>query len=179
MIPAALHAQGDLRPAPSGRATTAVVLSPPAPMGGGAETGAEYRITIDHGQPHLRGRTLHTDSLVPYGTPWRTGANAATTLSTEVALDLGGSSLPPGRYVLFTLPGQDEWTLLVQRDVGQESSYDAGNDLARIPLRHRALEAPLESLTFWLIPSTAPGEARGELRFAWGRQELSTDWRVE
>lgn len=173
-----LQAQTDLRPAPSGRATSAVVLSRPAPMGSEEASGPEFRITIDHGQPHLRGRSLHTDSLVPYDVPWRTGANAATTLTTEVELELAGERLPAGRYVLFTLPERDRWTLLVQRDVGQESGYDAANDLARIPLRRRTLSAPLESLSIWLVPSTAPGAARGELRLAWGHTELSADWMV-
>jgi hypothetical protein len=147
-------------------------------MGSDEASGPEFRITIDHGQPHLRGRSLHTDSLVPYDVPWRTGANAATTLTTEIELELAGERLPAGRYVLFTLPERDRWTLLVQRDVGQESGYDAANDLARIPLRRRTLSAPLESLSIWLVPSTAPGAARGELRLAWGHTELSADWMV-
>jgi hypothetical protein len=175
----ALSAQTELRPAPSGRATSEVVLTKPVPMGSQEESGPEFRLRLDHGQPHLRGRTLHTDALVPYGTPWRTGANAATTLTTEVDLELAGVMLPAGRYVLFTLPEQDGWTLLVQRDIGQESSYDAANDLARIPLRMRTLSAPLESLSMWLIPSTAPESARGELRMAWGYTELSADWLVK
>jgi hypothetical protein len=96
-----------------------------------------------------------------------------------VDLELAGVMLPAGRYVLFTLPERDGWTLLVQRDIGQESSYDAANDLARIPLRMRTLSAPLESLSMWLIPSTAPESARGELRMAWGYTELSADWLVK
>jgi len=50
--------------------------------------------------------------------------------------------------------------------------------VARVPLRAATLPTALESLTFWLIPSTQPGAARGELRFAWGRTALSTDWQV-
>ena len=166
-------AQAGLRPAPSGRATSEVVLSVPAPEG---QTGPEFRIRLDYGQPHLRGRAINTDSLVPYDEPWRTGANAATTLATEVDLDLAGVTLPKGTYVLFTLPSRTGWKLLIQRDVGQGGAYKEANDVARADLRVRQLPAPVESLTMWLIPSTAPGAARGELRIAWGTTELSADW---
>lgn len=82
--PAALNGQTDLRPAPSGRGTSEVSLTRPSAEG---QAGTVMKIRVDYGQPHLRGRTLHTDSLVPYDTPWRTGANEATTLTTELSAD--------------------------------------------------------------------------------------------
>ncbi len=171
-----LQAQAGLRPAPSGRGTSEVSLTVPSPDG--EPSGPEMKIRLDWGQPHLRGRTLHTDSLVPYDRPWRTGANAATTLSTDVDLDVGGVMVPKGTYVLFTLPGRAGWKLMIQKDVGQGGMYKAENDVGQVTLRVRQLAQPLESLTMWLIPSTAPGAAHGELRLAWGSTEASTDWRV-
>lgn len=175
-----LLAQAPLRPAPSGRATSEVTLAYPREEGAQAPQGApSITIKLDYGQPHLRGRALHTDSLVPYDKPWRTGANNPTTLTTGVALTLGGASIPAGTYVLFTLPSKAGWKLIVQRSAGQSGDYDPAHDVARVDLRHQALSAPLESLTMWLIPSTAPGAARGELRLAWGTNLLSTDWAVK
>lgn len=175
-----LAAQGAMRAAPSGRATTEVVLTFADSAARAAASPAKIR--IDYGQPHLRGRKLLTDSLVPYDKPWRTGANAATTLTTDVELVLGGISLPKGTYVLQTMPSRAGWKLLVQKEVGQTPmqeamTYDPANDVARVDLRVSTLSAPLESLTFWLIPS--PGaSARGELRLAWGTIALATDWVV-
>lgn len=171
-----LAAQSDLRPAPSGRGTSEVVLSKPVPQGQPA--GPEYRIRVDYGQPHLRGRALLTDSLVPYDQPWRTGANDATTLTTEVDLEVGGASVPKGKYVLFTLPGRAGWKLIIQRDVNQGGEYKAENDVARVDLRVRQLAAPLESLTMWLIPAGGRSAPRGELRMSWGTVEVATDWVV-
>jgi hypothetical protein len=136
-------------------------------------------IRLDYGQPHLRGRVLHTDSLVPYDKQWRMGANASTTLTTDVDLVLGGSALAKGAYVLYTIPGRTGWKLIAQKSVGQDLPYDPKNDVLRIDLRHSALPTPVEALTMWLIPSTAPGPAKGELRFAWGTDQLSTDWSVQ
>ena len=137
-------------------------------------------IKLDYGQPHLRGRALHTDSLVPYDKPWRLGANASTSLSTDVDLVLGGVTVPKGNYVLYALPGRAGWKLIVQKSAGQSAmEYAAANDFARIDLKRRELSSPMESLTMWLIPSLDPGPARGELRFAWGTEELSVPWTVK
>jgi hypothetical protein len=71
----------------------------------------------------------------------------------------------------------------VSKDVLQwGTDYDPSKDFARIDLRQRSLAEPIESLTFWLIPTPeAPPSTtfpHGVLKFAWGRTELSTDWRV-
>lgn len=177
-----LHAQSTLRPAPSGRATTAVTLSYPrdsAPAGATPAT-----IALDYGQPHLRGRALHTDSLVPYDKPWRTGANDATTLTTSVDLLIGGKPVPKGTYTVWTLPARTGWQLILQRNAAPGSMQaamvlDPAREVARIGLARRSVTPELESLTMWLIPSTAPGKARGELRIGWGDTVLSTDWTVQ
>ena len=173
-LPLAVHAQSALAAAPSGRATSEVSLAPRE-----GQTGTPAVIRLDYGQPHLRGRALHTDSLVPYGKPWRTGANAATTLTTGVDLTLGGASLAKGTYVLVTVPTRDAWTLVVQepRPAGAPENAPL-KEVARVPLRRQTLAQPLESFTMWLIPSTQPGSPRGELRMAWGTSLLAADWAV-
>ncbi|MGK2963624.1 MAG: hypothetical protein ACSLFK_16010, partial [Gemmatimonadaceae bacterium] len=57
--------------------------------------------------------------------------------------------------------------------------YDPANDVARIDLRQTTLGSPLESLTFWLIPSREPRTPRGELVLSWGTVSLSTTWAVK
>jgi hypothetical protein len=174
-VAASLQAQGPMRAAPSGRGTTEVTLTFADSAARAAAQPAKIR--IDYGQPHLRGRSLHTDSLVPYDRVWRTGANDATTLTTDVDLVIGGANVPKGTYVLQTLPGRAGWKLLVQKAGATPDA--APTDVARVDLRRVTLPAPIESLTFWLVPSTQPGPQRGELRLAWGAASLSTDWVVK
>lgn len=179
------NAQATLRPAPSGRGTAEVTLSSPRPAGTTAAAPATpaakpLAIRLDYGQPHLRGRTLHTDSLLPYNKPWRLGANGVTTLATDVDLVLGGATIAKGTYVLYTVPGRTTWTLVVQRNVGQAPMvYVDSSDVARVDLQHTTLASSIESLTMWLIPSIEPGPARGELRFAWGVDQLTVPWSVK
>ena len=177
----ALGAQAPMRATPSGRATTEVTLTLVDSVARAAAKPS--LITIDYGQPHLRGRKLLTDSLVPYDQPWRTGANDATTLSTDVDLVLGGKTLPKGKYVIQTFPGREGWKLLIQKESATpmlaDAPYNPANDLARIDLRQTVSAAPLESLTMWLIPSRQPGTPKGVLVIAWGTISLSTEWSMK
>ena len=174
-----LQGQSPYRVAPSGRGTTEVSLTLVDSVARAAAQPA--RIRIDYGQPALRGRKLFTDSLVPYDKTWRTGANGASMLTTDVDLTIGGMSVPKGTYVLQSVPSRTGWKLLIQKDVGQSPMAAAmtskgENDVARIDLRVSELASPIESLTMWLIPSIQPGTPHGELRIAWGTIALSTDW---
>lgn len=163
-------------PAPSGRATTVVTLNPPR----GATGAQPARIRIDYGQPHLRGRSLHTSNLVPLDSVWRTGANEATAFETEVDLSLGGATVPKGKYTLYSLPTNRGWTLIINKNTGQwGTEYDAKYDLVRIPLRLRQLRDPVESLSIALVPAGNAAPATGQLRIVWGTVDLSTDWAVK
>jgi hypothetical protein len=177
----AVHAQAH-RAAPSTRATAEVSLTL-VDTAAQRAVGRAAVIRIDYGQPHLRGRRINTDSLVPFGAVWRLGANAATLLTTDVDLTIGGQPVPRGRYVAQLLPTRSAWTLILQRETTGAPSvnltpYDAAKDAARIPLTVGALPSPVESLSIWLIPSTAPGAQRGELRMAWDTVVLSAGWEV-
>ncbi len=165
--------------APSSRASTEVTLTL-ADTAAQRAAGKPAVVRIDYGVPHLRGRALFTDSLVPYDKPWRLGANNATVLVTDIDLTLGGESLPRGMYTLQAMPTRAGWTLLVQKVVGTSPMvasvpYKAENDVARVKLAVSASPASIESLTMWLIPARA-GAPRGELRIAWGTTVLSTEW---
>jgi len=106
-------------------------LSPPAKA---EATVKGKKITIDYSAPSKRGRTIMGE-LVPYGKVWRTGANAATTLTTQSDLMIGSLHVPAGKYTLYTIPGAKEWTLIVNKQTGQwGTDYDEKQDLGRVKL---------------------------------------------
>ena len=142
------------------------------------------RIAITYGQPHARGRRVE-GGLIPVDTVWRFGANAATTLHTDVDLVLGGTlRLEAGDYSLLVLNGRAGWQLIVNRRTGVwGTDYDPSRDVGRIPLTARTLAEPEESLSIYLVPesprpTSGYAELRGVLRIKWGRTELSTTWQV-
>jgi hypothetical protein len=177
-----------LRIAASSFATVEVHLNS-RPIGGewyeedAALTGPA-RIAISYGQPHARGRTVE-GGLVPRDTVWRFGANAATTLHTDLDITLGTLKLPRGDYSLFVLYGASGWQLIVNRGTGQwGSDRDPAKDVGRVALASRALAEPEESMTIYLVPNAPQprsgyAELAGVMRVKWGRTELSTTWSVD
>ena len=173
---------GAVRAAPSTRAIAELSLTL-VDTAAQRVAGKPALMRIDYGQPHLRGRHINTDSLVPLGTVWRMGANGATIFSTDVDLTIGGKAVSKGRYIAQLLPARSGWTLILQAETTGAASvnpttYDAKKDVARIDLTTRVLTSPIESFSIWLIPSTAPGAQRGELRMAWDTVMLTAEWVV-
>jgi hypothetical protein len=127
-------------------------------------------ITVEYGRPSMKGRKVMGE-LVPFGKVWRTGADEATTLTTDKELQIGGTIVPAGKYTLFTLPGQTDWQLIVNKQTGQwGTEYDQKQDLGRVPLKKTATSAPVEQLTISVDKNPAGG---GLLRIAWENTALT------
>ncbi len=80
------------------------------------EIEAQYKsngkdIEVEYSSPSKRNREIF-GALVPYGEVWRTGANEATTFETKTDLTISGRKLPAGKYTLWTIPNQTEWTII-------------------------------------------------------------------
>lgn len=131
------------------------------------------QLQVEYSRPFAKGRKVF-GGLVPWGTVWRTGANAATTLKTNVDLTLGDTLVPKGTYTLYTLPGEKAWRLIVSRQTGQwGTEYDPRKDLARIDMKVETRPDHLEAFTISLLPEDA---FRGSLRFSWERLTLSVPY---
>jgi hypothetical protein len=101
---------------------------------------------------------------VPWNRVWRTGANAATQLSTDQPLVIDGWTIPAGRYSLWSIPATEGGTLIVNQRTGQwGTEHDAGQDLARLPLTRESLPEPVEQFTIAIEPS----DGGGVLRLSW------------
>lgn len=103
-------------------------------------------IELSYNRPSMKGRKIF-GGLVPYGEVWRTGANTATKLTFSTDVKLGGANVPAGSYALYTIPGADEWTVILNKVTGQWGAYqyDAANDLVRIKAQPVALANPVET----------------------------------
>ncbi len=122
------------------------------------------QITITYGRPSVRGRKIVGD-LVPYAKVWRTGANEATTLTTPVDLEIGGTNVPAGKYTLWTLPSEGTWKLIINKQTGQwGTDYHADQDLARVDMQKSQTEQPVEQFT---ITWKKTGEDHADLVLEW------------
>jgi len=89
-------------------------------------------IEVVYSRPGVKHRTIF-GGIVPYGTVWRTGANQATRITFSTPVKLEGNDIPAGTYALFTIPGEDEWTIIINKDANQWGAfqYDPKDDLVR------------------------------------------------
>jgi len=90
-------------------------------------------VQIAYSRPSVRGRTIFGE-LVPFGEPWRTGANEATTFSVSTPVKIQGERLDAGTYAFFTIPGPDSWTLIFNEEADQWGAfgYDSNQDALRV-----------------------------------------------
>jgi hypothetical protein len=137
-------------------------LSPPAKA---EATIGGKKITIDYSAPSKRNRTIMGE-LVPFDQVWRTGANAATTLTTTGDLMIGNVHVPAGTYSLFTIPSKDHWTLIVSKQTGLWGSnkYDQKQDLGRVRMTVKPVADTVETFAIDVKPT---GEKNGALSLTW------------
>lgn len=104
-------------------------------------------IELSYSRPGIKGRKIFGD-LVPYGKVWRTGANTATTLQFSDDVTIGGKEIKAGKYGLLTIPGANEWTVIITKDLNVTSpaAYKPENDVVRVMAK--PMQAPMKTETF-------------------------------
>lgn len=105
-------------------------------------------IELNYSRPGKKGRKIMGE-LVPYGKVWRTGANAATTLTFSDDVTIGGTEVKAGKYGLLTIPDAGKWTIIISKDVNvnQPSMYKQENDVVRVQADAVKLPYTIENFT--------------------------------
>lgn len=105
-------------------------------------------VTIDYSRPGKKGREIFGD-LVPYDAIWRTGANQSTKLKLAGDATIGGVDVPAGEYALYTIPGEDEWTIIVSSNTRLWGAFDysENSDVARFTAEPDRLSETVETFT--------------------------------
>jgi Protein of unknown function (DUF2911) len=108
-------------------------------------------IEVDYSRPNKNGRDIF-GGLVPFDKPWRTGANQPTKIKTSAPVKLADKEVPAGEYVLYTIPGANEWTLVLSKNLKAQALTDhkPEEEAARIKVKPLALAAPSETFTIGL-----------------------------
>lgn len=159
-------------------ATTSAVIGPNRNEGN--------TITISYGRPtavHPRkgGEPRKIwGGLVPWGKADRMGADEATSLITQKAIDVGGATIPPGVYTLYIIPQENGVSKLAfSKSIGKWGvPVDESNDLVRADLKKEALSDNVDQLTI-KIENTPRGSANGVIRIQWERTQFSLPFTVK
>ncbi len=143
----------------------------PSPNAAVSQTIGTTDVTVTYGRPSARDRAIFGDSLaaerplVPYGAVWRTGANEATTITFSDDVTVEGQPLAAGTYALFTIPGEDEWTVIFNKEAAQWGAYeyDMSQDALRVTVdATEGEEAEMMTFSFDEVTDTM-----GELVLRW------------
>ncbi len=108
-------------------------------------------VKIVYCQPSAKGRKVMGE-LVPFGEVWRTGANEATTIEFDKPVKIEGKDLAAGKYSLFTVPGQSEWTLIINKESKQWGAYKYSDkeDVLRVTAKPAKTSEMVETFTISL-----------------------------
>lgn len=123
-----------------------------------------------YSRPGMKGRKVFGD-LVPYGKVWRTGANQATRLKFNDDVMIGGQALKAGEYALFTIPGENEWEIIINKgNANWGTEYKQEDDLFRVKAKPMKLNDAVESFTiaFDNVKSTS-----ADLKIMWDKTAVA------
>ena len=113
------------------------------------------KITLTYCRPNVKGRKIF-GLTEPYGIVWRTGANNATTIQFTSEVTIEGQKVPAGEYGLFSIPGEREWTFILNKTARQWGAYryQESDDLIRFKVPVSKSPRFNETLTLNFVETT-------------------------
>jgi hypothetical protein len=127
-------------------------------------------VTITYSRPSVKGRKIFGGDVVPFGKIWRTGANEPTKLSFSDSVTIEGRKLAAGDYALYTIPGENEWTVILGKNTTvQAGDYKDDMEAARFQIKPMKMDNQLETFTMDLADLTMNS---ANLQISWERTTL-------
>ncbi len=133
-------------------------------------------VRVTYSRPQKDGREIF-GKLIPYDKVWRTGANEANEIKFYRDIELGGKKVKAGSYALFTIPGEKEWTIILNSDLDYWGaySYNDKNDILRIIAPAMGLKNTVDSFT---IQFESRGEKQGLMKLAWDKTVVEVPFKL-
>ena len=128
-------------------------------------------VKISYYSPAVRGRVVW-GGLVPYDQVWVTGAHSATSLETDQKLVIGGKVIPAGKYALFTIPGKEDWTIIINKNSQQHlaDNYSEKDDLVRVLAKPEVQQVNQERLRYEIFSNA---KNTGQIVISWEKLKLT------
>jgi hypothetical protein len=122
-------------------------------------------IKIAYTAPAVRGRVIWGE-LVPYDKIWVTGAHNATSLEIGKDFRVGNKTIPAGKYALFTIPGKEQWTVILNKNWNQHQAdnYKESEDMVRLKVESETTEQVVERLKYEIDQT---GERTANVIMSW------------
>ena len=153
----------------------AMPLPRPSPNATVSQTFGVTEVTVHYSRPGVKGRVIW-GKVVPYGEVWRTGANENTTIRFSTAVRIDGKDVPAGLYGLQTIPGADDWVVILSKDADQWGaySYKPERDALRFHVKPTAGASSQEWMSF---DFSKLSDTSAVLAMHWEKLEVA--WKIE
>lgn len=134
---------------------------------------ANKLVKVQYSRPQLKGRSLA--KLAPNGEVWRTGANESPEITFYVDMTLDGKKIPAGTYALFAIPGDNEWTIVINKDLNAWGAYfyKEENDLLRATVPSSMADESLEAFSMVFTE----GDGGVDLHMGWDKVRVSVPFK--
>jgi hypothetical protein len=134
-------------------------------------------VEISYSRPGIKGRKIF-GGLVPFGKVWRTGANQATKLTVSTPIKLNGHEVAPGTYAIFSIPDNDEWTIILNKELEPmgTSKYDEKLDVLRLTVKPSVLDHTVENMHIEIDPIS---DTSASLDILWEKTKVSIKIEVD
>ncbi|AQG79414.1 DUF2911 domain-containing protein [Spirosoma montaniterrae] len=157
-------------------ATAQIKLPSPSPAATIMQTVGTTDLTVKYSRPSLKGRTPFTDAFVPLGKVWRTGANQATAFTTTTDLMVNGKTLPAGTYAIMSIPTENDWTLIFNKNTSvSEQSYKQEEDALRVSIQPTETNEKAETFTIGFGDLT---DSTATMSFMWANYKATANLAV-
>lgn len=135
-----------------------------------AQIGATH-ITLLYAAPAVRERIIW-GGLVPYNEVWVTGAHRATSFEIDHEISIEGKKIKAGKYAIFTIPGKDKWTFILNKKWDQHlaDEYNSADDILRVEVTPRTLPEVQERLNYTI---TELSETEAILSISWEKIKVN------
>ncbi len=118
----------------------------PSPKGKIEQKVGVMTVSVSYSRPGKKERKIF-GGLVPFGQEWRTGANDPTTITFSDPAKLEGQDVPAGTYSLYTIPGEQEWTIIINKKTSGGPPRDMKEDVASFKVKPSNSSVPVETFT--------------------------------
>ena len=132
-------------------------------------------VTIEYSRPRLRERDMFTD-LTREGEVWRTGANMSTKITFNTDIVLEDNQIPAGEYSIYTVPGKNDWTIIINKKISWGTTYDQKEDFLRFSVPTLQTKEKVESFTFYFADVNS---SSGTLGFTWENTKVEMKLKTE
>jgi hypothetical protein len=132
-------------------------------------------VHITYGSPGVRGRIIW-GGLVAFDEVWVTGSHNATSIEFSKNVMIDGKLVSAGKYAFFTIPGTEEWILILNKNYNQHlaDDYSAAEDLLRVTVKPTVLSNVVQRLTYSVVKQS---ENEGSIVLQWDKVQVSLSFK--